>query len=244
MPDNQRTYESAFAVRQYAALTGLQAPEQAILDIVRPRLPDSRMLDLGVGAGRTTAHFAQHAAEYVAVDYSVGMVEACRERFGDQRWQFHVADARKLPFDDASFDFVLFSYNGIDAVPHEDRQRVFGETHRVLREGGLFAFSSHNLDHAPLLLSLRPTLQPRAILRHLWLRRVNPPLEQVRRRDWVVLRDRGLGGGVESYYVRRDEQLRQLTAAGFGDVQVFQLDGDAASVDATDPWLYYLCVRK
>ena len=54
---------------------------------------------------------------------------------------------------------------------------------------------------------------------------------------------RGLRGGVESYYVRREEQVRQLTAAGFSQVQVFQLDGDVARVGATDPWLYYLCTR-
>src|SRR6185437_3215205 len=188
--------------------------------------------------------FAQHAASYLGVDYSAGMIEACRVRFADKPWQFQVADARDLPFDDASFDFVLFSYNGIDAVPHEDRRRVLGQTYRVLREGGLFAFSSHNLAHAPALLSLGPTLHPRAVLRYLWFRRANPPLREIRKRDWVVLRDRGLRGSVESYYVSRDEQLRQLTAAGFGHVQVFQLDGDVAPLGATDPWLYYLCVRE
>jgi len=243
MRDNQRTYESTYAVQEYAALTALQPPEQTILDIVRPRLPEWRMLDLGVGGGRTTLAFAEHAATYVGVDYSAGMIDTCRARFGDKPWQFQLADARDLPFDDASFDFALFSYNGIDAVPHDDRGRVLGETYRVLREGGLFAFSSHNLAHAPTLLSLTPTLDPRAILRQLWLRRANPPPGQLSGRDWVVLRDRGLRGGVESYYVRREEQVRQLAAAGFGQVQVFQLDGRVAQVGATDPWLYYLCAR-
>jgi SAM-dependent methyltransferase len=243
MIENKRVYESPTTVQNYATMAGLQPPEQTILDIVRRSLLQTRMLDVGVGAGRTTVHFAEHAAEYVGVDYSAGMIEACRARFADRQWKFLVADARDLPFDDATFGFVLFSYNGVDAVPHEDRQRVFAETYRVLRPGGLFAFSSHNLAHAPALLSLQPTLSPRAILRGLWLRRVNPPLRKINARDWIVLRDRGLGGSLETYYVRREEQVRQLATAGFGHVQVYQLDGDVAAAGATDPWLYYLCAR-
>jgi ubiquinone/menaquinone biosynthesis C-methylase UbiE len=243
MIDNQRTYESSYAVQQYATLTELQPPERTIFQLVQPRLPQSRMLDLGVGGGRTTVHFAAHAAEYVGADYSAGMIDACHARFAGERYEFKVADARELPFEDRSFDFVLFSYNGIDYVPHEDRQRVFSEIHRVLRSGGQFAFSTHNLDNAPVLLSLKPTVRPRAMLRRWRLRRVNPPLREIRRRQWMVLQDGALHGGLETYYVRREEQLRQLDAAGFTDVKVFQLDGKVAREGATDPWLYYLCTR-
>ena len=49
-------------------------------------------------------------------------------------------------FDSASFDFVLFSYNGIDTMSHVNRLRVFDEVFRLLVSGGLFAFSSHNLE--------------------------------------------------------------------------------------------------
>jgi SAM-dependent methyltransferase len=243
MTDNQRTYESANAVRNFATLAELQPPERTILDIVRRRLPQSRMLDLGVGGGRTTVPFAEHAAVYVGVDYSAGMIEACHARFGRERWQFTVADARDLPFEDGSFDFVLFSFNGIDSVSHEDRQRVLTEIHRVLSRGGLFAFSAHNLAFAPSLLSITRAMGPRAMLWRLRLRLANPPLPEIQKRDWIVLQDGSLHGRLQTYYVRRAEQLRQLTAAGFVDVQVFQLDGEVAPEGVTDPWLYYMCVR-
>jgi ubiquinone/menaquinone biosynthesis C-methylase UbiE len=42
-----------------------------------------KMLDIGVGRGRTTMHFAQAAEEYWAIDYSEEMIAACRERFRD-----------------------------------------------------------------------------------------------------------------------------------------------------------------
>jgi ubiquinone/menaquinone biosynthesis C-methylase UbiE len=103
------------------------------------------MLDLGVGGGRTTAHFAALAGSYLGVDYSEEMVRACTVRFPHLR--FMQADARAMPqCADASFDFVLFSYNGIDYVEETGRQRVLDEVRRVLSPHGSFAFSTHNLN--------------------------------------------------------------------------------------------------
>lgn len=241
MTDNRSTYESTHAVEEFASLSELQPPERAILDLVSPSLSRARMLDLGVGGGRTTLHFAPNTASYVGADYSVGMSAAARRRFAGGRYRFSVADARALPFADRSFDFVLFSFNGIDYVSHDDRARVFAEIGRVLDDGGRFAFSTHNLANAPSLLSLRPRVGVRTTLRRWKLRTLNPPLRDIAKHDWLVLQDGALKGGLMTYYVRREEQLRQLAAAGFTNVRVFQLDGSAAREGATDPWLYYVC---
>ena len=114
-------------------------PELSILEELRTELPNFRMLDIGVGAGRTTKHFAGLVKEYVGVDYSITMIKACREKF--PQYRLEVADARNLSlFDDAYFDFVLFSFNGIDAVEHQDRLAILREIRRVLRKGGYFCF--------------------------------------------------------------------------------------------------------
>lgn len=241
MIDNRSTYESPHAVHEFEKLSHLQAPERTILDLIAPSLPRARMLDLGVGGGRTTSHFAARAAHYVGADYSVGMAAAAQARF--ERYPFSVADARALPFPGDAFDFVLFSFNGIDYVSHDDRKRVLAEIHRVMHDGGCFAFSTHNLDNAPSLLSWRPRIGVRTTLRQWKLRRMNPSLREIASRDWMVLQDGALQGGLQTYYVRCDEQLRQLAAAGFTNVRIFQLDGAPAREGATDPWLYYLCVR-
>jgi SAM-dependent methyltransferase len=243
MADNHGTYESQHAVDEYAGLIDLQPPERTILDLVAPALPNARMLDLGVGGGRTTVHFAPRARQYVGADYSEGMVAACHARFAGSPYRFSVADARFLPFGDAAFDFVLFSFNGIDYVPHEGRQQILREIHRITTPGGRFAFSTHNLDNAPRLLSLRPTVGVRTTLRRWALRRRNPSLRTIMSRQWTILQDGALRGGLETYYVRREEQLRQLGNAGFTSPRVFQLDGGVAQEGATDPWLYYLCDR-
>jgi ubiquinone/menaquinone biosynthesis C-methylase UbiE len=241
--DNRSTYESSHAVHEFARLSDLQAPERTILELVAPSLPRARMLDLGVGGGRTTPHFAPRVADYVGADYSVGMAAAAQARFARERYRFHVADARALPFPDHAFDFVLFSFNGIDYVSHDDRKRVLAEVHRVMSDGGCFAFSTHNIDNAPSLLSWMPRVGVRTTLRRWKLRGMNPPLREIRSRDWIVLQDGALQGGLQTYYVRREEQLRQLAEAGFRNVRVLQLDGRAAREGATDPWLYYLCAR-
>jgi ubiquinone/menaquinone biosynthesis C-methylase UbiE len=57
-----------------------------------------------------------------------------------------LSDARSMiQFADNSFDFILFSFNGIDCVPHSDRLQILQEICRVGKPGCHFFFSSHNL---------------------------------------------------------------------------------------------------
>lgn len=102
------------------------------------------ILDLGVGGGRTTPYLSAIASRYVGVDYSEEMIRACRSRF--PHLEFSVADASDLAqFADASFDSVVFSFNGLDClVPDEKREKCLRECHRVLKAGGIYIFSSHN----------------------------------------------------------------------------------------------------
>ncbi len=154
VPETTEAYfERSDVVGEYTALDWLLAPEQRILEILRPSMSGGRMLDLGVGAGRTTLHFAPLVATYVGVDVSRPMVDAAAARF-DARFhrdcRFIVGDARRLPvLDTGSFDVVLFSFNGLDLVgDHPDRVACLAETARLTRQGGAFVFSSHNLDFA------------------------------------------------------------------------------------------------
>lgn len=59
---NLRTWKKQ-DIDEYAASTELQPPEKAILDRLRDQLRQMKMLDIGVGGGRTTMHFAQAAEE-------------------------------------------------------------------------------------------------------------------------------------------------------------------------------------
>lgn len=76
---NENPWESEDVVREYYVECHLQKPEEAVLNELRAKLQKMKMLDIGVGAGRTTHHFASLAKEYVGVDYSKNMIRACRQ---------------------------------------------------------------------------------------------------------------------------------------------------------------------
>jgi SAM-dependent methyltransferase len=116
------------------------------LDVIARHFPQApaRVLDMGCGAGRTTIGLEARGYDVEALDLSPDLVDEARKRV--QRTQVHVMDARELAFADASFDVVMFSFNGLDCVyPSRERHRVLVEVHRVLRPGGLFYYSGHNI---------------------------------------------------------------------------------------------------
>lgn len=158
---NQQVYRDPRIVQHYAQLQQLQAAEQKILDQLQPHLATMKMLDLGVGGGRTTQHFSPLVAEYVGLDYSPTMITACQARFTNNPagLDFVVGDARDLScFEADYFDLVLFSFNGLDYIEHHDRLQALQEIHRVGKPGGYFVFSSHNLQGIEPLFRWRDRL--------------------------------------------------------------------------------------
>ena len=140
---NRKTWRKPLSLRGYRTISGaIDAGEDHVLSLSLSENPASRVLDLGVGGGRTADLFRGRVRSYIGIDYTPDMVEAARERHPDLT--FYSMDARKLQYDDGVFDLVFFSYNGIDAVDDEGRARVLSEAYRVLAPGGLFVFSTFN----------------------------------------------------------------------------------------------------
>ncbi len=230
----------------------LQEHEKTILSLLKDELPKMRMLDLGVGSGRTTRYFAKLTKEYIGVDYSSAMIAACRRIFADRaNLTFLTLDARDMKiFGDGYFDFVLFSYNGIDYVDHNDRLRILQEIHRVIRKGGYFCFSAHNLDCKELYsfkLSAHPTILLRRLISILRMRLANSKAwknmrDTQSRRRYAALNDGVFGYSLLTYYVTAEEQVQQLREAGFHGIRLFRMaDGmEQRSGDYVSPWLYYL----
>ncbi|WP_394836609.1 class I SAM-dependent methyltransferase [Pendulispora rubella] len=146
-----------------ARVSALRPAEKTILERLDVELPSMTMLDLAVGGGRTTEHFAPRVKRYIALDDSPATLRAWSKRFSGAPYEFLLGDARTLPFNDHTFDFVLFAHNGIDYVDRDGRLRALREVRRVARAGGTFVFSTHDLERCA------PVLAPRAAAYHLWL---------------------------------------------------------------------------
>ncbi|MHB1272266.1 MAG: malonyl-ACP O-methyltransferase BioC [Rhodanobacter sp.] len=108
--------------------------------------PPSLVVDVGAGTGRGSAllHKRYGKAQIIAVDLALPMLHAARAHLSWRRPFARVcAEAGALPLADHSVD-VLHSnlcFQWIDDLP-----ALFGECVRVLKPGGLLAFSSFGPD--------------------------------------------------------------------------------------------------
>jgi ubiquinone/menaquinone biosynthesis C-methylase UbiE len=149
-PSNRYVWSRASAIGTYQGLEGwIDAGERVVLTALADEVRGEPILDIGVGAGRTTGllRLLTTSDRYVGIDWSSEMVAACLERYPGL--DIRVGDARDLSaFPPDHFALVLFSYNGIDNLGHHDRPRVLAEVRRVLRPGGVYVYCTFNL-HGP-----------------------------------------------------------------------------------------------
>ncbi len=253
---NRDYYDSPGIPESYARRTELFAAEKKILAHFRADISAGRVLDLGVGSGRTAPYLSALAGSYVAADYSTSMLNLCKALHGNL--DTLLCDAREMSFKSASFDVVFFCWNAIDDVSHRDRIRILREVRRVLEKGGLFIFSSHNLDikipsvYVPRLVrrsSLYGAL--RINIAQLWryfLRIYNHSRNRKHEehtQTYSIINDPTHSYRLFTYYIRKENQIKQLESESFRGVDVVAGDGSflAAGEPCTDPWIYYVARR-
>lgn len=101
------------------------------------------VLDVGCGAGVEVVRFARAGARVIGVDIAESAATLTKQNLAQQGLtaRVEVADGEKLPFPDASFDFVYV--HGVIQYTNDDRA-LAREVHRVLRPGGLAMFQVYN----------------------------------------------------------------------------------------------------
>jgi malonyl-CoA O-methyltransferase len=132
------------ASRSYEAAARVQGAARAELlsRLELLRAPPGAVLDLGAGTGLAAREIKRRyrGAVVTAADIAAPMLEVARRRSRFWRPVRCVqADARDLPFDDASFD-VVFSNLMLQWVTPPDA--ALAEMRRVLKAGGLLLASS------------------------------------------------------------------------------------------------------
>ena len=148
---NRRTWDEqadSYQERHGGQLAGSGGAAWGLWQVPEARLRalgelDGReVLELGCGAAQWSIALAAAGARMTALDNSARQLEHARELMHRAGADFPLvhASAEATPFADASFDVVFCDYG---AMTFADPYRTIPEVARVLRPGGLFAFSTH-----------------------------------------------------------------------------------------------------
>jgi SAM-dependent methyltransferase len=239
---NIKLYSTAGAADYYSQFDSLFPAEISLLEGIGGLCSSGDILDIGMGAGRTTPFLSRLGRSYLGIDYSSEMVAKCRSRF--PALQFEHGDARNLGFLDADkYALVMFSFNGIDYVSHTDRIAALGEIFRVVAPGGYFVFSSHNRRYACRSPFASPVTGLRSLASYLagsfrYLKNIRLTYEA---EDHALRVDGAFNFKLVTYYIDAANQREQLLHAGFDSVAIVNQDGQDILPDSAEdsPWLYY-----
>jgi len=106
-------------------------------------------LDLGCGGGLITEEIAKRSGTAVGLDMSLPSLSIAERHKAGLNAFYLRADARRLPFKNSSFDFIVCA----DVLEHIDGLDILSaEISRVLKKDGLFLFNTINRNFLTALL--------------------------------------------------------------------------------------------
>jgi SAM-dependent methyltransferase len=264
--DNAKLYyNNPAVVGFYTNDDRLNAVEIALLAQVKEELQNQPILEIGIGGGRATPYLRQISKVYTGIDYSEAMIQAARQRFPGV--DLSTCDARDLSrFHNGQFAAVFFLGAGIDDIGWAGRLQILKEVSRVLRNGGIFVFASHNLEaHFAGGLGraggLRLCSNQRIFVADNLIR-LRCLVSHCKGALWNVIHDKGhavfldydiyfaaqpkIGVALRTYYMRRSAQIRQLIENGFAEAEAVGRDGNIINDDkaAKSIWLHYFARKQ
>jgi demethylmenaquinone methyltransferase / 2-methoxy-6-polyprenyl-1,4-benzoquinol methylase len=194
---------------------------RTLVATIRPR-PGQRLLDVATGTGMVGFALARRGhCEVVGIDQSEQMLDAARERVARTpaltgRVRFLPGEAERLPFADAEFDALTFTYllRYVD-----DPAATMRELVRVVAPGGRIGMVEFGVPK-PVLLRAGWRLHTRVVL---------PLLGRVVSPAWYQVA-RFLGPNIEEFHDRLADLPELWRAAGISDVRVRRMSFGAGLV--------------
>ena len=244
---NMKYWNSPESMAHYGKKPRLKPAEERALKACFPQGGNAmKVLDIACGAGRVGYFIAATGARVVGIDLAENLLQRGRSRY--PHIDFRKGNAEHLEFADEAFDAVMFMANGLDCLsPKESRERSLREVHRVLKPGGMFLASHHNL--ASLLVGWYKMMRPWK----LGLRLVNTVNGNFSKKECYISHPKD-SGNLPYYYCWPSVFVKDVCAAGFDFVEIFPNSALLALLQGTlrttlltrlcDPWPNYMFQKR
>jgi SAM-dependent methyltransferase len=232
----------------------LSAAEAVTLIRQRQAFAGKRVLDIGVGSGRTTRYILPLASSYMGVDLSPAMLARCRLDW--PRAEIVELDIRDLAnLSPRRFDFIVASNAIFDVLTHETRLEALADCAALLAPQGLLYFSGHNRNYVKAGLPPAPDFSGSPMRWPINLARFLPDsFNHIRMKkyehhetDYALLNDVAHGWQGVFYYTDRATQTRQIESVDLALVEVLGDDGRVLKEgegDEADGLLHYICQKS
>ena len=126
------------------AKRGLWGSEKILID--KYFKPNSNILDLGCGSGRTTVPLYRQQYKVIGVDLTPQMIEIASlyAKSNNMKIDYRMGNATQLEFDDNCFHGTIFANNGWAQIPgNNNRTKALKEIYRTLKPGGILILTAH-----------------------------------------------------------------------------------------------------
>ena len=239
---HKKYYEKAGIVREYTKFSPIWPEEKKIFEKYHKSIKNKAVLDIGCGGGRTTESLKDMTTDYTGIDYSEKMIEACKRKFRESNL-IHCDASEMSVLGNKKYDFISFSFNGLDSMTHDKRIKTLREICNRLKTDGIFTFSTHNRDFKRKatvfeLLGLN-------MIRNIWhiYSYLKGRKHQIHHETYEIVSDH-FDFGYLMYFISKSHQVKQLEDAGFRTIEIINCECESTTIDAIDSdsnCFHYVC---